>query len=134
MDEALGIVRRLLAGETVSHEGEFFTLEETRMRPTPEQPVPLIVGGRSDAALCRAPARRRLAGHLDQCDPVRGHISPVQWLTECRGRGWAPDEERLTRALEALAAAIARRGGQRRARPYLDGQLRRLRRQRPAAS
>jgi alkanesulfonate monooxygenase SsuD/methylene tetrahydromethanopterin reductase-like flavin-dependent oxidoreductase (luciferase family) len=54
MDEALGIVRRLLAGETVSHEGEYCTLKETRMRPTPEQPVPLIVGGRSDAALCRA--------------------------------------------------------------------------------
>lgn len=54
MDEALGIVRRLLAGETVSHDGEFFTLEETLLRPTPEQPVPLIVGGRSDAALRRA--------------------------------------------------------------------------------
>ena len=54
MDEALDLVRRLLAGETVSHEGEFFTLSETRMRPTPEQPVPLVVGGRSDAALRRA--------------------------------------------------------------------------------
>jgi alkanesulfonate monooxygenase SsuD/methylene tetrahydromethanopterin reductase-like flavin-dependent oxidoreductase (luciferase family) len=54
MDEALGIVRRLLAGETVSHDGEFFTLDEAHLRPTPDQPVPLIVGGRSDAALRRA--------------------------------------------------------------------------------
>lgn len=54
MDEALGLVRRLVAGETVSHEGEFFTLDEARLRPTPEQPVPLIVGGRSEAALRRA--------------------------------------------------------------------------------
>ena len=35
---------------------------------------------------------------------------------------------RLTRVLTALAQAIDARGGQRRARPYLDSQLRRLRR------
>jgi alkanesulfonate monooxygenase SsuD/methylene tetrahydromethanopterin reductase-like flavin-dependent oxidoreductase (luciferase family) len=54
MDEALGLVRRLLAGEAVSHQGEFFALDEARLLPTPEQPVPLIVGGRSAAALRRA--------------------------------------------------------------------------------
>lgn len=54
MDEALGLVRRLLDGEPVSHDGEFFTLEETLLRPVPERPVPLVVGGRSDAALRRA--------------------------------------------------------------------------------
>jgi alkanesulfonate monooxygenase SsuD/methylene tetrahydromethanopterin reductase-like flavin-dependent oxidoreductase (luciferase family) len=54
MDEALGLVRRLLDGETVSHEGEFFSLDEVRLHPTPEQPIPLVVGGRSDAALRRA--------------------------------------------------------------------------------
>ncbi|MCW2677370.1 MAG: putative Restriction endonuclease [Modestobacter sp.] len=97
-----------------------------QVHPTTEHVVPRVKGGPSwpenEVAACR------------RCNAARGHISPVQWLTECRGRGWAPDEERLTRSLEALAAAIARRGGQRRARPYLDGQLRRLRRQRPAAS
>jgi alkanesulfonate monooxygenase SsuD/methylene tetrahydromethanopterin reductase-like flavin-dependent oxidoreductase (luciferase family) len=54
MDESLGLVRRLLDGETVSHDGEFFTLDEARLLPTPEQPIPLVVGGRSDAALRRA--------------------------------------------------------------------------------
>ncbi len=54
MDESLGLVRRLLAGETVTHAGEFFTLDEARVHPTPEQPIPLVVGGRSDAALRRA--------------------------------------------------------------------------------
>jgi hypothetical protein len=55
----------------------------------------------------------------------------VEWLEECERRGWQPDEDRLRRALGALTGAIAREGGQRRARPYLDAQLRRLRR-RPA--
>jgi alkanesulfonate monooxygenase SsuD/methylene tetrahydromethanopterin reductase-like flavin-dependent oxidoreductase (luciferase family) len=54
MDEALGLVRRLLTGEIVTHDGEFFRLDEARLLPTPERPVPLIVGGRSEAALRRA--------------------------------------------------------------------------------
>jgi alkanesulfonate monooxygenase SsuD/methylene tetrahydromethanopterin reductase-like flavin-dependent oxidoreductase (luciferase family) len=54
MDESLGLVRRLLGGETVSHDGEFFSLEAARLLPVAEQPIPLVVGGRSDAALRRA--------------------------------------------------------------------------------
>lgn len=54
MDEGLGLVRRLLDGETVTHVGEFFSLDEARLRPAPDRPIPLVVGGRSDAALRRA--------------------------------------------------------------------------------
>jgi len=53
-DEALYVVRRLLAGESVTHDGEFFQLDQARLRPTPAEPVPLVVGGRSEAALRRA--------------------------------------------------------------------------------
>jgi alkanesulfonate monooxygenase SsuD/methylene tetrahydromethanopterin reductase-like flavin-dependent oxidoreductase (luciferase family) len=54
MDEALTILRRLLAGEVVSLSGRFFTLEGVRVLPAPEPPVPILVGGRSDAAVVRA--------------------------------------------------------------------------------
>lgn len=54
MDEALGVLRRLLAGDEVTHDGEFFTLDRARVVPTPETPIPLVVGGRADAALRRA--------------------------------------------------------------------------------
>jgi len=88
--------------------------------PTTEHVVPRLKGGPSwlenEVAACR------------RCNSERGHRSPVEWLEECRGRGWRPDEARLSLALRALAAVIAVRGGQRRARPYLDGQLRRLQR------
>jgi alkanesulfonate monooxygenase SsuD/methylene tetrahydromethanopterin reductase-like flavin-dependent oxidoreductase (luciferase family) len=53
-DEALAVVRRLLSGEAVSHEGEFFSLDGVRVLPAPSTPVPFIVGGRADAALRRA--------------------------------------------------------------------------------
>jgi 5-methylcytosine-specific restriction endonuclease McrA len=90
------------------------------VRPTTEHVVPRVKGGPSwlenEVAAC------------GRCNGERGHRSPVEWLEECRRRGWPADERRLTRTLAALTGAIARTGGQRRARPYLDGQLRRLRR------
>jgi alkanesulfonate monooxygenase SsuD/methylene tetrahydromethanopterin reductase-like flavin-dependent oxidoreductase (luciferase family) len=54
MDEALGLLRRLLTGAEVSHDGEFFSLDHAAIRPVLDSPVPLVVGGRSDAALRRA--------------------------------------------------------------------------------
>lgn len=53
-DAALEIVRRLLVGEAVSWHDGFFDLDDARIRPTPQPPVPFLVGGRSDAALERA--------------------------------------------------------------------------------
>jgi hypothetical protein len=92
----------------------------SQVRPTTEHVVPRVKGGPSwlenEVAACR------------RCNSARGHRSPVEWLEECERRGWRPDEPRLERALSGLERAIAREGGQRRARPYLDAQLRRLRR------
>ena len=53
-DAALAIVRALLEGQTVDGDGEFFKFTGGRIRPVPDPPVPLVVGGRSDAALERA--------------------------------------------------------------------------------
>ena len=52
-DESLVVLRALLAGDPVNHEGEFFRLRNVRIRPGPVD-VPIVVGGRSDAALQRA--------------------------------------------------------------------------------
>jgi hypothetical protein len=113
---------RLLAaverdGPTCIWCGRAFT---EQVRPTTEHVVPRVKGGPSwlenEVAACRL------------CNSERGHTAPVEWLEECARRGWCPDEARLARLLGALAAAIAQRGGQRRARPYLDAQVRRLRR------
>jgi alkanesulfonate monooxygenase SsuD/methylene tetrahydromethanopterin reductase-like flavin-dependent oxidoreductase (luciferase family) len=54
MDESLTIIRALLAGETVAFSGEFFDVEEGRVLPTPPISIPIVVGGRSPAALRRA--------------------------------------------------------------------------------
>lgn len=90
------------------------------VRATTEHVVPRVKGGPSwtenEVAACA------------RCNRERGHRGAVDWLEECSRRGWSPDVARLARTLTALEAAIATRGGQRRARPHLDAQLRRLRR------
>jgi alkanesulfonate monooxygenase SsuD/methylene tetrahydromethanopterin reductase-like flavin-dependent oxidoreductase (luciferase family) len=55
-NESLEIIRSLLRGEEVTRAGTHFTIDRARIRPQPRQPVPIIVGGRSNAALRRAAA------------------------------------------------------------------------------
>ncbi len=54
MDECLAIVRQLLTGKAVSYHGTFFDVEEAVIAPAPAEPVPIIIGGRSDVAIRRA--------------------------------------------------------------------------------
>ena len=55
-DEAIGALRQLWTGETVSFRGKFTAFEDVRICPPPSQRggPPVIVGGRSDAAWKRA--------------------------------------------------------------------------------
>ena len=88
------------------------------IRPTTEHLVPRIKGGPSwlenEVAAC------------PRCNGQRGHRGIAQWVEECRGRGWEPDLPRVLRVLRDLDAAVRTRGGQRRARPYIAHELRRL--------
>jgi alkanesulfonate monooxygenase SsuD/methylene tetrahydromethanopterin reductase-like flavin-dependent oxidoreductase (luciferase family) len=52
--EALELVQALLSGDEVSYRGRFFEVEDAAIRPAPEPAIPVLVGGRSDAALERA--------------------------------------------------------------------------------
>jgi alkanesulfonate monooxygenase SsuD/methylene tetrahydromethanopterin reductase-like flavin-dependent oxidoreductase (luciferase family) len=54
MDECLHILRSLGDGTPVTFDGEFFALQDALIAPPPSPPIPLIVGGRSDAAISRA--------------------------------------------------------------------------------
>ena len=54
MDEALALLRALLTGEPLTHHGEFFDVDDALILPAPQPAIPIVVGGRSDAALRRA--------------------------------------------------------------------------------
>ena len=91
------------------------------VQTTTEHVVPRLKGGPSwlenEVAACK------------RCNGRRGHRNLVDWADECDGSGWNVDRHRLVRVLESLDARIAEQGGQRKARPYIRSQLRRLRRQ-----
>jgi alkanesulfonate monooxygenase SsuD/methylene tetrahydromethanopterin reductase-like flavin-dependent oxidoreductase (luciferase family) len=54
MDECIQIVRGLLTGGPVDHHSAFFDLDAALIDPPPAVPIPIVVGGRSDAAVSRA--------------------------------------------------------------------------------
>lgn len=52
-DEALSLLRALSTGEPVTTEGDFFPVEQAQVLPQ-AQDIPVVIGGRSDAAVRRA--------------------------------------------------------------------------------
>ena len=52
-NESLEIIRGLLAGDTIDFDGDHFQLEAAKIRPRPQHSIPIIIGGRSNAALER---------------------------------------------------------------------------------
>lgn len=85
-DEAIGLVRRLAAGEWVELEGRHFQLPRLRLAPAIREPLRIYCGGDSPPALRRA---ARL------CDG---------WIAR------TPDPEALAGALERMDAALEAAG------------------------
>ena len=83
-----------------------------------EHVVPRLKGGpawaENEVPACRA------------CNRRRGHLAPSEYVAACEERGLRPNRAAVARALLDLQDAIAARGGQRRARPYVERELRRL--------
>ena len=57
MDEAIDIVRGLTSGDYFEYHGDVYDLPSVKMTPAPTKPIPILVGGHSDAALRRAVRR-----------------------------------------------------------------------------
>lgn len=121
--ESLGLPRRERLRLALERDGGHCIwcgrrLEVDDRHASTEHVIPRLKGGpawlENEVAACRS------------CNRKRGHAPPVAWLEECERRGLSPDRAAIERSLRALERAIAERGGQRRARPYLASQLRRL--------
>ncbi|HEX5861574.1 MAG TPA: TIGR03619 family F420-dependent LLM class oxidoreductase [Nocardioides sp.] len=54
MDECIDILRGLTTGEFFGYDGEFYSFPPLKQTPAPSEPIPILVGGHSDAALRRA--------------------------------------------------------------------------------
>ena len=54
LDESIAILRGLAGGGYFEFEGKSFALPPVKIAPVPTEPIPVLVGGHSDAALRRA--------------------------------------------------------------------------------
>jgi F420-dependent oxidoreductase-like protein len=58
LDEAVGLIRRLLDGETVTHTGRFYAMHDALCAPLPRQArLPILIGGSGPTKTLRTTAR-----------------------------------------------------------------------------
>jgi alkanesulfonate monooxygenase SsuD/methylene tetrahydromethanopterin reductase-like flavin-dependent oxidoreductase (luciferase family) len=88
MNESLTVLRALLDGEEVTFAGQHFDLRSVRVRPVPTSRVPILIGGRSDAAIRRT-ARLGDGWLAFACSPERfaAATAAIQSEAERHGRG-----------------------------------------------
>ena len=93
MNEALTCVRRFMEEEEISFSGRFFEFEDVAIRQAPDPPIPVLVGGRSEAAVRRSaalgegwlglwvsPSRFAAATEQIRVAAAEAGRSEVQWL------------------------------------------------------
>ena len=116
-DECLEILRGLLSGKPTSFSGEFFTLEDALIVPAPTPPVPVVIGGRADAALGRAArwgdgwlgiwsSPQRYAEALKQIRAFAQEAGRAQAPSRNGLQLWVGIDEQKDRARERLSKAM----------------------------
>ena len=124
LDEAVMLLRRLLDGERVTHEGRFFTLHDAICAPRPIQArMPILVGGSGPKKTLRTVARRADAWNTSGwVDEVRGKLATLDAHCADVGRDRSEIEltvsfpiilrDRLADAEDAWASLMANNGSE----------------------
>jgi alkanesulfonate monooxygenase SsuD/methylene tetrahydromethanopterin reductase-like flavin-dependent oxidoreductase (luciferase family) len=97
LDESVGLIRRLLDGETVTHEGRFYRLRDAVCRPLPVQPrLPILIGGSGPRKTLRTTAAYAdLWNAYGQPDAIAAHDAVLRG--HCRDLG--RDERDIARTV-----------------------------------
>ncbi|HSP27044.1 MAG TPA: TIGR03621 family F420-dependent LLM class oxidoreductase [Ilumatobacteraceae bacterium] len=80
--ESVEIIRRLIDGEVVDHDGEHYRIERARIDPAEQEHLPILVGGNGAALLTHAGRHADIIG-LQGLGRTRedGHSHEVKWST-----------------------------------------------------
>jgi alkanesulfonate monooxygenase SsuD/methylene tetrahydromethanopterin reductase-like flavin-dependent oxidoreductase (luciferase family) len=117
MDECLTVVRQLLTGKPVSFHGTFFDLDDAVIGPAPTETVPIIIGGRSDAAIKRVGrlgdgwlgiwnSARRFAAAVEMAGEEAARIGRVDPPTRHAMQVWCGIADSRQAARACLAPAM----------------------------
>lgn len=82
MDEMLEIMQRLWSGDWVDYSGEHYQFAELEMNPPPPGPMPVWIGGISDAAMKRA--ARAADGWVTDLQPSAEIITCIEKISAWR--------------------------------------------------
>lgn len=81
-DECVDILRGLTSGAFFGYSGEFYSFEPLQQCPAPTEPIPLLVGGHSDAALRRAVVKgdgwMHAGGDGAELDRLLGRLAEIR--------------------------------------------------------
>jgi probable F420-dependent oxidoreductase len=108
LDEQIDVIRKLMAGGWVEHHGPHYDFDRLRMEPAPGVPVPIHVGGHSDAGLRRS---ARLGdgwlGAQSSAADLATLIERLRALLDDAGRGDEPFPIQATPIVPATPEAMA---------------------------
>ncbi|MEM7324146.1 MAG: TIGR03557 family F420-dependent LLM class oxidoreductase [Actinomycetota bacterium] len=115
MDEALQIMHRLLDGEKVDFDGEFYTCDKAMLYspPVSEVPIYMAAAGPKSAAFAGRNADGLIVSVKDPADTLERAILPFRKAAQEQGRGqlpvmgtrwvvWADDDDEAWEALAAM--------------------------------
>jgi alkanesulfonate monooxygenase SsuD/methylene tetrahydromethanopterin reductase-like flavin-dependent oxidoreductase (luciferase family) len=112
LDESVGLIRRLLDGETVTHTGRFYEMRDALCRPRPIQPrLPILIGGSGPRKTLRTTAAYAdLWNAYGQPEAIAAHDAVLRGHCQDLGR----DEREITRTVtqdavvrDTIEAALA---------------------------
>ena len=111
-NESIEVLRKVWQGGLVEHKGEFFDIPTMAQTPAPPQPVPIAIGGASQAALSRA---GRLGdgwlGAGNTVEDAKGILRKLSELREKAGRAEEPCENIVPLIEEATPEQMAELSG-----------------------
>ncbi len=100
-EEAVGIIRSLHNGHTVTHRGEFYQLDECDLSVEPiQQPIPLLLGCGGPRMTRFAAAHADIVGYVPRSLPGGG-LDPAEFSAEAFGRNVAVLDESLRERTDA---------------------------------
>jgi probable F420-dependent oxidoreductase len=101
LTESVEIIRALLDGEVVHHDGQHYRVDGARIEPSEQQPLPILVGGNGAALLAHAGRYADIIG-LQGLGRTRadGHSHEVKWSAR-----WL--DEQLEQIREGAGARFA---------------------------